>query len=145
MLIGLHTSILDTMNHLPMPAEFGDQFNDGLYITQGFDRNVMILTKSAFEKVYERVTSLNLADPLARILLRMILGTAYHTNIEPDGHIPIPGVLKEFAQLSDDVILIGLGDYVEVWSPELWAQQEEQLVNADANANRFSTLVISTR
>ena len=145
MLIGLHTRILDTMNQLPMPAEFGNQFTEGLYITQGFDRNVMLLTKSAFEKVYERVTSLNLADPLARILLRMILGTAYQTKVEPDGFISIPGMLKEFAQLSDEVILVGLGDYVEVWSPEFWTRQVEQLVNADVNVSRFSSLIISTR
>ena len=145
LLLGLHTRILDTRNNLPLPADFREQFKDGVYITQGFDRNVMLLTRSAFDKVYQRVIAANLADPLARMLSRMILGTAHEAEIAFDGEVPIPTTLKDFASLAQDVVLVGLGDYVEVWSPELWIKQEEQLLDAEANTSKFSSLVVTTR
>ena len=145
MLLGLHTRILDTRNTLPLPADFREPFKDGVYITQGFDRNLMVLTVSAFEELYKRVMASNLADPLARLLMRMLMGNAQEAELDNDGGIPIHQHLKDFASLAQDVILVGLGDYLELWSPEQWNKQEEQLSNAEANHNRYSSLVITTR
>lgn len=145
MLLGLHTRILDTRNSLPLPADFKEHFKDGVYITQGFDRNLMVLTREAFEQIYTRVMTSNLADPLARLLMRMLLGNAYEAEIDDAGGIRIQQRLKDFASLAHDVILVGLGDYLELWSPEHWNKQEEQLSNVEANTSRFSSLVIVTR
>lgn len=145
MLIGMYSNVLDASNRLILPREFGEHFEDGIYLTQGFDRNIMILTVAAFHEIYKRITSLNLADPVARLLLRMILGTAYKTEIDPEGAVHISDKLKDFARLKRDVVLVGQGDFVEVWSPEVWDRQEEQLLDANANLNRFSTLTIITK
>jgi MraZ protein len=128
-----------------LPADFKEHFKDGVYITQGFDRNLMVLTREAFEQIYTRVMTSNLADPLARLLMRMLLGNAYEAEIDDAGGIRIQQRLKDFASLAHDVILVGLGDYLELWSPEHWNKQEEQLSNVEANTSRFSSLVIVTR
>jgi MraZ protein len=134
---------LDTDNRLTVPAEIQEDYRNGLYVTRGFDRNIMLLTIQAFESIYERITSLNLADPLARLLLRMILGTAFQTTISSDGKVPITTTLKEFASLENEVVMVGQGDFVEVWSPQDWDRQEEKLSNAEADL--FSGLNVSTR
>ena len=108
-------------------------FKDGAFVTQGFDRNLMVLTRGAFEQIYQRVMASNLADPLARMLMRMLLGTAQEIELDPDGSIPIGKPLKDFALLAQDAILVGLGDYLEIWSPEQWNKQEEQITNVEAN------------
>lgn len=143
MLLGLYPSILETDNRLALPDEIQEDYKDGLYITRGFDRNIMVLTTEAFESIYDRIISLNIADPVARLLLRMFLGTAKWAEIGSDGKIPIPGPLKEFAILERDVILVGQGDYVELWSPNAWKIQEDQLSKVEPN--HFSTLHITTQ
>lgn len=145
MLLGLYSRILDNKNRLELPKEYQEQLNDGVYIAQGFDRNIMILTLEAFEEVYERVSSVNIADPLARLLLRMILSSTYKAEVEKDGTIPISDSLKKLAQLEKDVVLVGQGDYIEIWSLELWNKQAEHIVDAESNANRFASLLITTR
>ena len=145
MLLGLYTRILDTRNILPLPVEFSEAFKDGAFVTQGFDRNLMVLTRGAFEQIYQRVMASNLADPLARMLMRMLLGTAQEIELDPDGSIPIGKPLRDFALLAQDAILVGLGDYLEIWSPEQWNKQEEQITNVEANPDRFSSLVVTTR
>ncbi|MGA7606285.1 MAG: division/cell wall cluster transcriptional repressor MraZ, partial [Anaerolineales bacterium] len=59
--------------------------------------------------------------------------------------LPIPDELKEFANLNEDVLLVGQGDYFEIWSADLWNNQESQLRDADTNSDRFSRLNVATR
>lgn len=143
MLLGLYTSILETDNRIALPDGIREEYEDGLYVTRGFDRNIMVLTVDAFESIYDRITSLNIADPIARLLLRLILGTAQQAGVKADGKIPIPDSLKEFANLERDVIIVGQGDYLELWSPSAWQKQEEQFSSVEPN--HFSTLQITTQ
>lgn len=143
MLLGLYPSILETDNRLALPDEIQEDYKEGLYVTQGFDRNIMVLTMEAFESIYDRVITFNIADPVTRLLLRMILGTAQWAELEPDGKIPIPEPLRKFANLERDVIMVGQGDFVELWSPDAWKMQEEQLLNVEPD--HFSTLHITTQ
>ncbi len=145
MFLGKYASVLDSKNRLSVPSAFSDKVLDGVYMTQGFDRNLLVLTTDAFEEIYRRVKSLNIADPLARLLLRMILSTADRVETDKDGFITIPVELIQFANLDKEVLFIGQGDYFEIWSPGLWRKQEVQLNDADTNATRFSTLTIATR
>jgi len=143
--LGKYTSRLDAKNRLSVPSAFRVQILDGAYMTQGFDRNLLVLTTDAFEEIYRRVKSLNIADPLARLLLRMLLSTADRSEADNNGYLKIPVELIEFANLDKEVLFIGQGDYFEIWSADLWHKQEAQLKDADSNATRFSTLTVATR
>jgi MraZ protein len=136
---------LNKQNQLLLPILFREQLSGEVYITQGFDRNLMFLTNGAFQDIYDEVRALNIANPLARLLFRMILGTAFESSADSNGQIEIPDGLQKFAALGEKVLLIGQGNYFEIWSPELWMKQEEQLADADANASRFSELTILAR
>lgn len=143
MLLGLYTCILETDSRLILPEVFRNEYKDGLYLTQGFDRNIMILTKSAFEVIYKKIISLNLADPVARLLFRMLLGSVQIIELEPNGSIHIPEKLKEFASIRQTAVVVGQGDFTELWSPEEWQKQEARL--QEVEPDRFSTLHISTQ
>ncbi len=145
MFLGKHPCALHGENRLTVPSAIRDQLTGGAYITQGFDRNLLILTSGAFQEIYRRITSLNMADPLARLLLRMMLSSAQALSAESDGHVAIPDDLREFAGLTERALLIGQGDYLEVWSPDQWRSQEAELHDAEANTARFSMLTVSTR
>jgi len=143
LLLGLYTNILEKNNHLLIPESFREAYAAGLFITPGFDRNIMLLTLQAFQAIYDRITKLNLADPVARLLLRMLLGSAFKVEMSSEGRISIPDKLKIFADLEQEVILVGQGDFVEVWSPKVWDNQMKKLENLEAD--HFSALSITTR
>ena len=145
MFLGKYLLKFDKYKRLSIPSQFREELTGPIYITQGFDRNLLILTKVAFQEIYRRVGSLNMADPLARILLRMILGTAYELRIDKNGTLMVPDELREFANLQGDVLLVGQGDYFEIWSADLWNNQEAQLKDVDANSSRFSKMTVATR
>lgn len=142
--LGQFTSHIDKNSHLQLPAIYGEYLMDTVYITQGFDRNLLVLTPNAFQEVYECVMALSMTNPLARQLLRLILGNASEVDVT-DSSITIPGHLRNLAQLDGEVILIGQGDYFELWAPESWEYQAENLKDVEKNSDRFSMLCISIR
>ena len=145
MFLGKSSTTIDPKNRFSVPAAFRTQLSGGAFMTQGFDRNLQVLTASAFQEIYRRVTSLNIADPLARLLLRLILGTATEMGVDKSNHLMIPENLKEYANLQVNILLVGQGDYFEIWAPDLWARQETQLRDAETNSARFSLLTVATR
>jgi MraZ protein len=143
--LGKYQSTLDGQNRLLAPQAIRDQLSGSLYVSQGFDRNLLILTGSVFEEIYKRVMTLNLADPLARLLQRLVLSSARELEINDDGQLSIPMELSEFADLQEKAMLVGLGDFIEIWSLEGWKLQEEELKNSDKNTARFAGLTLATR
>ena len=143
MFLGKFSRILDHKSQFSVPPVFRGSLAGGAYLTQGFDRNLQVLTADAFQEIYRTVISLNITNPVARALLRLILGTAHEAAVDANGELSIPEELKNFANLNKDIFLIGQGEYFEIWSPDQWDQQETQLRDAEANANRFSALTVT--
>lgn len=144
MFIGQHTSSLDNKNRLAIPAQFRDWLKEGVYVTQGFDRNLLLLTCDAFDEILRRVKGMNMADPTSRLLFRMLLGSAAKLDLDKNGAIQLPKELVEFAGIERDTRVVGQGDYIEVWSPMLWREQQVSLNNVEANAHRFTSLSLCT-
>ena len=143
MFLGKFSRTLDHKSQFSVPPVFRGSLAGGAYLTQGFDRNLQVLTADAFQEIYRTVISLNITNPVARALLRLILGTAHEAAVDANGELSIPEELKNFANLNKDIFLIGQGEYFEIWSPDQWDQQETQLRDAEANANRFSALTVT--
>jgi len=142
--LGHHPTQLKKLNRLPIRSDWQKLISSGVYLTQGFDQNILILMPQTFQEIYARITALNIADPLVRLFLRMFLSTAsYVENVENET-ISLPQNLLEYANLESNVVVVGQGEYVEVWSSDLWEQQQSEIQNVQANSQRFSTLTIST-
>ena len=145
MFLGKFAAQLEDSERLALPATFKADSIAGLFVMQGLDRNLMALTTAAFEAFYQHVRSLNLTDPLARLLLRLVLGSAHQVRLDEDGSFSVPGELAGFAHLTDRLTLVGQGDYFEIWSTEVWQTQESLMKDVASNANRFSALTLATR
>ncbi|MDI6768444.1 MAG: division/cell wall cluster transcriptional repressor MraZ [Anaerolineales bacterium] len=145
MFLGRYCHSFDDRFRLTVPSRYRELLNDGAYVIRGLDRNLMVLTPSAFEVIYQRVMSMNITDPAARLLRRRILGDAFQLEMDKAGRVLIPQDLRDGADLETEVVLVGQGDYFEVWAPAHWQAQETQMNDAETNAQRFSMLDLSTR
>jgi len=140
MLLGQYRLFLDDDHQLVLPDAFRKQFEDGAYVTRGFEQNLLIISEREFQEIYKRVAGLNIADPLARLLHRLILGNASKLEPSASGRICLPQDLLSFAGLEKDIVLVGQGDYCEAWAPEYWDKQTTILLDAAANSARFAQL-----
>ncbi len=145
MFLGQYTHSIDDKGRLTVPARYRECLADGAYISQGFERNLMVLTASAYEQISERVNQMSMTDPTTRQLRRLIFATADLVELDKAGRIRIPQFLREVAGLEGETMIVGVGDYFEIWSPLAWEPQADILQDADSNTQRFATLDLSSR
>ena len=137
---------LDSKNRLTVPVRYRELLDEGAYIVRGFDRNLMVLTEDAFATISKRLSQMSITDPLARSLRRLILGSASRLEVDKAGRVLIPEFLCTKVGLSSDkeAVLVGQGNYFEIWSPEEWEVQQKALDDSEANTERFKVLDLST-
>ena len=141
MFLGQFYHNLDDKGRLTVPARFRDSLvSRGAYVMQGFEKNLMLFPASTFEVMSQHVNQMSVTDPRTRLLRRLIFSTADFVELDKAGRILIAQFLRQAASLDRDVVVVGNGDYVEIWSPENWDLQIQQLQDTDANAERFATL-----
>ena len=143
MFMGQYLHNLDSKGRLTIPSRYRALLVDGAYITQGFDRNLMVWTKSSFEKISQRVSQGSITDPISRLLRRHIYSSGESVEVDRVGRILLPEFLRQVAQLDNEVVVVGVGDYFEIWSPSLWAEQITNLQDAEANQQRFIAFDLS--
>ena len=144
MFLGQFQHNLDDKGRLMVPARYRDLLAAGAFITQGFDKCLMVMTDAYFKQVYERINNMNLADSTARMLRRLILSNAYPVEVDKVGRILVPQNLREFLGItSGELTVAGQGEYFEVWTPAEWKVQMDNLHDVEANEQRFSTLDLS--
>lgn len=143
MFLGQFYHTLDDKYRLTIPSEFREELESvQLYLLKGFDRNLMLMPAAAFEIVYQRVDRLSLTNQDYRQLKRMILSTTAKMTLDKAGRILVPEFLRKIAGLTSEVVVVGQGSMIEIWSAALWEIQTLQMQDAD-NADRFSLLDIS--
>ena len=145
MFLGRYEHTIDEKGRLTIPVRYRDLLVGGAFITQGFDRNLMVLAPASFEHVYEYINQISMTNPEARQLKRLLFSSAERVEVDRVGRILIPQYLREFAQLADQATLVGAGDYFEIWSPADWTRQNEVLQNTEANEHRFAAFNLPTR
>lgn len=143
MFLGQYTTQVKSQQRLSLREGFQDLLTQGAYVTRGFEQNLLVLPTDAFRALYRHITSLNIADPLARLFLRMFLANAGFVSAANDGLVELPEALIQFAEIESEAVVVGLGDYFEIWSPAHWARQQDQLKDHEANAQKFSSLNLS--
>jgi MraZ protein len=143
MFLGQFQHSLDEKGRLMIPARYRELLAAGAFITQGFDKCLMVMTENYFQQVYDRINAMNLADPTARLLRRLILSNAYPVEVDKVGRILVPQNLRQVIALESEAIVAGQGDYFEVWVPAAWNEQMNQLQDIETNNQRFATLDLS--
>ena len=89
--------------------------------------------------------TIDLTDPTARILRRMLLANAYPVEVDKVGRILVPANLRQFAALEGNAVIAGQGGYFEVWTPAEWEKQTALINDTEANNQRFATLDLSSK
>lgn len=143
MFIGTYHHCLDSRNRVSVPKKFRKELNRQAVITRGLDGCLFLFTKNNWERTEALLAQAPLTRQDARSFARLILSGAVAVEIDKVGRILIPAYLKEYADLKDEVTILGVGQRVEIWSKNLWETQQKRLEqDSDAIAERLSELGI---
>ncbi|MBN1667784.1 MAG: division/cell wall cluster transcriptional repressor MraZ [Anaerolineales bacterium] len=143
MFLGQYQHSLDEKGRLTIPAKFREELAEGAYLTQGFDRNLRLVTEAAFEALSGKLNHLSTTDPFIRQLRRLLFSNATRVEADRIGRVLIPQFLRDFAKLDGEAVIVGVGEAVEIWSLAGWQEQLDQLQDAETNAQRFAEFDLS--
>jgi MraZ protein len=86
----------------------------------------------------ETYTNLSVGQSDTRKLTRFIVGNASEVDIDAAGRVLIPDALKDLANFSEKVVVVGLQDHVELWDEATWkSYQDTARDRADAIAEKL--------
>ncbi len=145
MFLGEFTHTIDEKGRMIIPASYRDALEGGAYISLGFDQNLIVWPTAIFEQILTRLSAMSVTDPNTRLLRRMFFSQASRVEFDKAGRILLPQHLREAARLSGDAIVAGVGETIEIWSHDCWAEQEQLIQDGKVNAGRFSGLDLPLR
>lgn len=128
MLIGRHIVKLGEKNRIAFPRKMRTVLGDSLILSLGFENSIMVFGKDKWNEATQEIESHTMLIKEARELKRHIIGSATEVECDAQGRFVLPSYLKEFAHITNEVVIIGLGKYAEIWDKAKW--EDEQLKSA---------------
>jgi len=141
MFLGEYVHTIDDKGRLTIPAKYRILLEDGLVVTRGFDRNLMLFPLDGWKDMAESIVSKPVGDNDMRTFRRRVFSGAVDLALDKQGRILLPNYLREFAGINGEVVIAGMYNYVEVWSSESWQDVRESIDN-DNDADRWTDLGI---
>ena len=120
MFLGQYEHTIDEKGRLAIPIRFRGELSDGLYLTAGVDRCLYILTHASWQTTAEAVANLPWLNPDARQIQRHLFALATHLVPDRLGRVVVPQYLRNYAALTNDVVVAGLSNRIEVWDRTAW-------------------------
>lgn len=139
--LGTHSPRLDDKNRVILPARYRDFLVDGLVMSKGQDRCVVVWTKDGFAKYAEELAQGKHTVADIRRYTRVLFASAYDDTPDKQGRITIPSSLREYAGLTKECVVIGQNTFIEIWDPAAW---ESYSAEADASFAELDAAVVPT-
>lgn len=125
MFMGEYSHTLDPKGRMIIPAKFREALGDKCVITRSLDQCLCLYAMEDWEKFVARLSSIPYNVRKQRQLVRFFLSGANEAEPDRQGRILIPANLREAAGIDRDVVLVGVGSRIEIWSKSLWEQTME--------------------
>ena len=118
MFMGEYNHTIDAKGRLIVPSKFREILGDAFVVTKGLDGCLFVYDNEEWKLFEEKLRALPITNKEARQFVRFFLAGATEAEVDKQGRILVPNVLREFAQLNKDVVLIGVASRIEIWSKE---------------------------
>ncbi len=117
-----------------MPARYRERLLEGcggrLVVTVDQDHCLLVYPLPEWEVIENKLIALPSLNKQARLLQRLLIGHATELDMDAQGRILLPTMLREFAGLKKKAVLIGQGKKLEIWDEDTWGKSQEEWVAA---------------
>ncbi len=118
MLCGRFKHTIDNKNRLFIPAKHREQLGECFVIMQNTDGCLDVVTLRSRQELEEKLNSFPRSQTAE--IRRFLFSQSCECVPDSQGRVVIPTPLMEFAEIEKNVVIIGVGDHVEIWSERRW-------------------------
>jgi len=139
MLLGTYFYTIDEKGRMRMPTKLKTKLGENFVVTKGSNGCLFVFSQNDLEiNIYEKLRSLPLTATDAQKPLRMILSSAFEVQEDSANRFLLPNVLREFAKIEKNIVVIGVGSRVEIWNEEQWLKySSNEDNNFDSNFEKL--------
>jgi MraZ protein len=126
---------LDEKGRVMLPAQFRRELREGVVLTPGVEQCITAYPLAEWKKIATALTGGPVTRNKLRKLNRAIFATASKIVIDGQGRVVLPPVLREYAGIEDEVVIVGANSYFELWNRERWETEK-----ADSQAQAWQII-----
>ncbi len=130
MFIGEYSHSLDDKGRLALPTKFRHELVEGAVVTKGLDNCLFLYTKTEWQKLVEKLSTLPISQSDSRAFARLMLAGAMDVKMDKQGRIILPEYLRKFAFLKKKTVITGLFNRLEIWDEDKWNVYKTQTESA---------------
>lgn len=120
MFIGEYNHSVDTKGRMNVPAKFREDLGERFFMTKGLDNCLFMFPETEWRVFEDKLKQLPLTNRNARAFVRLFFAGATECTLDKQGRVNIPQTLRDHGEIEKDVIVIGVGTRVELWSTTNW-------------------------
>ena len=124
MFLGKFDHTLDEKSRLTLPARYRARLADGLVIMSGTESCLLVYPMDEFQTLFDKLSALPMVDPQAAVLRRLLFMNASDVVPDKQNRIVVPQTLREHSGITGEAVVVGVGRWIELWSPADWAAQQ---------------------
>jgi len=142
MFIGEYQHSLDEKGRVTVPSKYREQLGETFILTKGLDGCLFIYTQEEWANFELKLKNLPLTNMNARKFVRFFLSGAVECMTDKQGRILIPNTLRVYSNIEKDIVFIGMGNRIEVWSKAKWTSYNDESLDMELLASQMEELGI---
>ncbi|MCX6368504.1 MAG: division/cell wall cluster transcriptional repressor MraZ [Armatimonadetes bacterium] len=124
---GEHYHGLDEKGRVIMPLKFRNALGNSFVITRGIGPCLSVYRESDFDLIEENLNKQPSLDPHVLRMKRLLCAPAVDTDTDNQGRVALPANLRQWAGIDTEVVVVGMGEKIEIWSRSGWIALNESL------------------
>jgi MraZ protein len=116
---------VDDKGRVPLPPRFRNDLKDGLVVIPGVEKCLTAYSLPEWQKLSAALSGTGSITPdKLRRLNRAIFATAFNLELDRQGRIALPAPLREYAGITNDIVVAGVNTYLELWNKTSWDEEK---------------------
>lgn len=126
-----------------MPVKLRSDIGERFIITKGLDGCLFVFSQLEWSNFERKLKELPLTNKNARDFVRFFLSGAIECELDKQGRFLIANNLREYANITKEVVIIGVGTRLEIWNKEKWKNyNSDENISPDDIAENMTMLGI---
>lgn len=125
MFMGEYNHTVDTKGRLIVPSKFRELLGEEFVVTKGLDGCLFVYSAEEWKVIEAKFREVSQFSKEARKFARFFFAGAVTCEVDKQGRVLLPAVLREFAGIEKEVVLAGVVNHIEIWSKDRWQENSE--------------------
>lgn len=136
---GINGINIDAKGRIVMPTRYRERLlleknqNSVVLTIDTEERCLLLYPLSEWEEIEKKLATLPSFNPSARRIQRLLIGHATDVELDGQGRVLLPPLLREYAGLNKRAVLVGQGRKFELWDETHWESQRGRWLQEESN------------